>query len=273
MLNLPDYATATDEALIGLVLKGHNVLEYLQARHQSRLNAFLYKRLRDRSQIEDASQSIWLEVFRCAHNFKPDGTFIRWLFGIARNIAAQFFNKQRRITEMELSDSTLNRESDDRPINGYSLAAAKGAGPDLRASSNEQLDKLRRALKRLPRTQRRVLRYYFFQQLSYAEISKKTGLHRTWVGKQIRAGIEALRQKFNVALPSFPSTSPSPTRRKHRKEAASQAKPAPKVQPVGLFARIEKLVSLVSTVERTVEALTARLATASAQLEDLGRRL
>ena len=89
---------AADAALIARVAGGdRDAFEALYRRYAAPIMSFLHHLSFDRGLAEDATQDVFLKVWRSASGFRPEaGRFSTWLFQIARNHAYGELPRWRR---------------------------------------------------------------------------------------------------------------------------------------------------------------------------------
>lgn len=66
-------------------------------RHAAALRGFIMGLLGDREAVNDVFQDVFLTVTRKADQFQPDGNFLAWARGIARNKVLEHFRANRRM--------------------------------------------------------------------------------------------------------------------------------------------------------------------------------
>jgi RNA polymerase sigma-70 factor (ECF subfamily) len=68
---------------------------------------FALSMVRQHETAEDMTQQTFLEVMKCAVNYRPNSNAKAWIFTIARNLCVDYLNKSKRetITDVEIMDS------------------------------------------------------------------------------------------------------------------------------------------------------------------------
>jgi RNA polymerase sigma-70 factor (ECF subfamily) len=102
-------------------------------RYWDRLYRWLCQLTRDPHAAEDLAQETFLKAFAGLGKFRPDSNFAAWLFRIAHNNFANHYRAACRRRE-PLPDDLPSLE----------------AGPEERLQSQESIEQLQQALKRLP---------------------------------------------------------------------------------------------------------------------------
>ena len=77
-------------------------LDALFLRHHRRLYGFLARLTGDRHAAEDLVQEVFLKVLRFRTTYTGDGEFVAWLFRIARNVAADHYDRRRESLSLDI---------------------------------------------------------------------------------------------------------------------------------------------------------------------------
>ena len=131
-------------------------LRHLFHRHHARLYNYFVGMTTNRLASEDLTQEVFLRILRFRHTFKGNGSFISWMFRIARNVGMDYFRKYKA-TE-PLHDLLPEPASDDPDPFDHSRKA-------------QETVLLREALQRLSPHHREVLIMSRFENLKIKEIA------------------------------------------------------------------------------------------------------
>ena len=158
---------------------------------------FIYSKVLDRDLTEDIFQDTFIKVIRTLKlgNYNEQGKFVSWVMRIAHNLVIDHFRKNKRIPKFEnsydfdifsvLSDSSLNAEK--------SLI------------KDQILNDVKKLIEYLPDDQKEVLKYRFYNDMSFKEISEKTGVSINTSLGRMRYALINLRNiidKKNLVLTS-----------------------------------------------------------------------
>ena len=188
----------SDSELVSSYIDGNEKsLETLIKRHKQRIYSFIYSKVLDRDLTEDIFQDTFIKVIRTLKlgNYNEQGKFVSWVMRIAHNLVIDHFRKNKRIPKFEnsynfdifsvLSDSSLNAEK--------SLI------------KDQILNDVKKLIEYLPDDQKEVLKYRFYNDMSFKEISEKTGVSINTSLGRMRYALINLRNiidKKNLVLTS-----------------------------------------------------------------------
>ena len=165
-----DRPVDADLPLIERIADGDDsAFESFVRRHESRMLGLCQRMLRDPESARDATQEVFLKVWRKAGGYRPRGRVSTWLYRIAVN---HCLNVARRRKIVRMVPFARNRE--DRGGEWQPRDPAPGA--DAQLETRERWARTRRAIDRLPTTQRSVLVLAKFEGLGYREIAEVLGI-------------------------------------------------------------------------------------------------
>ena len=131
---------------------------------------------------DDIVQEAFLSVWRSRAVFRPEqGTVLAWVMGIVRNRAIDSIRRQGR--------------HDERRASAEGIEERLPAPGDMEShiTEREEAARLRGALAHLPATQRDVIAFAFFGELSAPEIAAELSLPLGTVKGRMRLGLNKLR--------------------------------------------------------------------------------
>ncbi|AEH02215.1 RNA polymerase sigma factor [Lacinutrix sp. 5H-3-7-4] len=186
----------SDATLVSSYINGdESSLEVLIKRHKQRIYSFIYSKVYDRDVAEDVFQDTFIKVIRTLKKgkYNEEGKFLPWVMRIAHNLVIDYFRKNNRMPKFDnsgefsifsvLSDSTLNAEK----------AIIK----------NQVETDVRRLIEELPCDQKEVLVMRMYQDMSFKEISERTGVSINTALGRMRYAIINMRkiiEKHNIIL-------------------------------------------------------------------------
>ncbi|MCL6294957.1 RNA polymerase sigma factor [Jejuia spongiicola] len=190
------YKLISDATLVSNYIKGdESALEILITRHKQKIYSFIYSKVYDRDVAEDIFQDTFIKVIRTLKRgaYNEEGKFLPWVMRISHNLVIDFFRKSNRMPKFDnsgdfsifsvLSDSSLNAE---------------------KTIIKEQVENdVRRLVDELPDDQKEVLMMRIYSDMSFKEISDRTGVSINTALGRMRYALINLRKiidKHNIVL-------------------------------------------------------------------------
>ncbi|TYB76790.1 sigma-70 family RNA polymerase sigma factor [Bizionia gelidisalsuginis] len=186
----------SDATLVSNYIQGdESSLEILIKRHKQRIFSFIYSKVYDRDVAEDVFQDTFIKVIKTLKRgaYNEEGKFLPWVMRISHNLVIDHFRKNNRMPKFDnsgefsifsvLSCDTLNAE---------------------KALIKEQVESdVRRLIDELPEDQKEVLMMRMYNDMSFKEISERTGVSiNTALGRMRYALINMRKviEKHNIIL-------------------------------------------------------------------------
>ena len=139
--------------------------------------------------VEDVAQLCFINVYKGLAGFRGDAKLSSWIYRIAVNTArAQLRRQSRRISARSVEEAM---ESGREPIDNQ---ASRGALQTVQQRA------LAGALARIAATERACLSLFYFEELSYEEISQAMSLNINTVRTHIRRGKLRLAELLDAGL-------------------------------------------------------------------------
>lgn len=186
----------SDATLISNYIQGdEHAIEILIKRHKQRIYSFIYSKVYDRDIAEDIFQDTFIKVIRTLKKgkYNEEGKFLPWVMRISHNLVIDHFRKNNRMPKFKntgdfdifsvLSDSALDAEK--------SLIKSQVAND------------VRRLIQELPEDQKDVLVMRMYNDMSFKEISEKTGVSINTALGRMRYALINMRKiigKHNIVL-------------------------------------------------------------------------
>lgn len=157
----------TDEILVQRMLSGSTAaFDCLYERHFSKVYGFVARRVSPESEVEDVVQTVFTHALVNLDSYRSEGTFIRWLYGITRNVLRRRYLKKSRARKC-LGDERLDvNESPD--LLKYEIT------PEREAAARELGRRVLVGLEGLDRDARENFLLHHLDGLSIAELSDRT---------------------------------------------------------------------------------------------------
>ncbi len=138
---------------------------------------------------QDASQEVWIRVWRNIENFRGDSAFSTWLYRITVNTCLSVRRKESRRVEREYGGDELP----------FLPEPSIDADPEAAALSSQQREELQAALGHVRAEHRAALVLRHMEGLSYAEVAQildvPEGTAKGWVSRGRAAMLVALAGK------------------------------------------------------------------------------
>jgi RNA polymerase sigma-70 factor (ECF subfamily) len=174
----------SDELLMeGFGAGDRRALEQLFARHAYSLFQLLRRMVRDEDAAEDLLQTTFLSLVKSRESYQRGAKVAPWLHAIAANAARDWLRRQRRHPEEHLEVEEMAEQE----LPADAPAESEPRDPQL-------AQRVKRALQRLPPSQREAVLLHRLEGLSFREIARSLG---TTVGAaKVRAhrGYQKLRR-------------------------------------------------------------------------------
>ena len=154
-----------DEALVRQLKQGEaGAGAELVRRYEATLLGYLRRLSASEHLAEELHQATWLSVLEHLDKFDDAGSgsggFKAWLFRIATNKANDLWRRGGREQAAKA---------------GLRLVTADAADPENRTDTQEQVERLRRAIEKLPDAQREVVLLRYYSGLKFVEIAETLG--------------------------------------------------------------------------------------------------
>ncbi|MHC4133703.1 MAG: RNA polymerase sigma factor [Planctomycetota bacterium] len=147
-----------DRELVRRIRDGDaEALRAIVERYQDRIFSLIYGIVRDRHEVEDVAQEVFLKVYTRIRAFDERSKFYTWLYRVAANAAKDHVKKRSRRPAVALEEDEVVPGTGDSPV-GHAAAA-------------ETRRLVREAIAALPLHYREVLTLRELEGLSYNEIA------------------------------------------------------------------------------------------------------
>ncbi|MDG1328129.1 MAG: sigma-70 family RNA polymerase sigma factor [Flavobacteriaceae bacterium] len=187
---------STDAQLVSAYMKGNEqAISVLITRHKQKIYSFIYSKVFDRDVSEDIFQDTFIKVIKTLKRgaYNEEGKFIPWVMRISHNLVIDHFRKNNRMPKFE-NNSDFNIFS---VLHDGSLNAEK-------TMIKEQVEgDLKKIIQELPDDQKEVLLMRIYKEMSFKDISEKTGVSINTALGRMRYALINLRKvidKHNIVL-------------------------------------------------------------------------
>ncbi|MFD2432692.1 RNA polymerase sigma factor [Mesonia maritima] len=187
--------TTTDAALVRSYIDGNeDALSKLINRHQQRIYNFIFSKVFDRDITEDIFQDTFIKVIRTLKKgkYNEEGKFLPWVMRIAHNLVIDHFRKNNRMPKFEgKGDFNIFSVLQDDKLNAEKIMVKDQIENDVR-----------NLIKELPEDQKEVLMMRIYKEMSFKEISERTGVSINTALGRMRYALINLRKviEHNIVL-------------------------------------------------------------------------
>ena len=181
----------TEKELVKLLKDGdRGAFNELIEQYQNKVINIAYGMLSDTEDAMDASQEVFINVYKSIGNFKENSSLSTWIYRICANVCKDFLRKRMRSTKTVSIFSGTEEDNDIIEIPDES------ASPHRRFEELELQDQIREAMDELSEEFRTVLVLCDIEGLSYDEIADILKCPAGTVKSRINRARGALRKKI-----------------------------------------------------------------------------
>ena len=192
--------TFSDQQLVSTYLEGNvSALETLVKRHKDRIYSFIISKVRNQELADDIFQDAFFKVIKSLQKgkYNEEGKFLPWVMRIAHNLVIDHFRKAKRIP------ITVKPKSEYDDFDIFDIISSEEKNSEHTMMEGEQHEQLRKMVQELPLEQRQVLVMRHYEELSFKEISEKTGVSiNTALGRMRYAliNLRKIMEEYRVDL-------------------------------------------------------------------------
>lgn len=158
--------------------------ERLVRKYAGVVRAIVASRMRERADVEDVCQEVFLQTFRKLDSLSDPERFAGWLTRIAVNKARESLRRMARRPATSLDAPGPEPEAEARPD---AVAAA------------EEVERMRDVLDELDDKTRQILVLRYFQGLAVRDIAEQLGDRPPAVSMRITRGLRKLRARLEAS--------------------------------------------------------------------------
>jgi RNA polymerase sigma-70 factor (ECF subfamily) len=136
--------------------------EVILSRYQRPIFSFISHFFQDPALCEDLTQETFLRAYRFIRSFRPKEKLSTWLFSIAKNLCIDELRRMQK-------GVTVPIDTVDQDL--FVSGDVAGGNPVSASIQIQEGEILRRAIARLPDKYRACIVLFYFNELSYEEIS------------------------------------------------------------------------------------------------------
>ncbi len=141
---------------------------HLIALYEKKILNHCYRMLGNLADAEDATQEVFVKIFRFIKSYTGQSAFSTWIYKIASNVCLDYVRKHRRHQKDTVSIHQQNKEGEEF----FLSIEDDGPSPYEKTKANEAQEKLAEALSQLSDEQKQVIILRDVDGFSYEEIAK-----------------------------------------------------------------------------------------------------
>ncbi|APG59455.1 RNA polymerase sigma factor [Christiangramia salexigens] len=186
----------SDASLVRDYLDGNeNALATLINRHHHRIYSFIFSKVFDRDIAEDIFQDTFIKVIRTLKRgkYNEEGKFLPWVMRISHNLVIDHFRKNKRMPKFDNSGD----------FNIFSVLSDGSLNAETQLIKDQIESDVKELIKELPEDQLEVLTMRIYKDMSFKEISERTGVSINTALGRMRYALINLRkiiEKRNLIL-------------------------------------------------------------------------
>jgi RNA polymerase sigma factor (sigma-70 family) len=161
---------------------------------RKRLLGYIRNRIPDRVEAEDILQDVFYQLTVGFNDIRRIESLTAWLYKVADNRITDLFRKRKPVN-ISYSDNAKN--DDDGPLTLEEILPSLGSTPGDEEVKEMIWEAIEETLSDMPEEQRNVFVATEFDELSFKEISLKTGIGINTLISRKRYAVLALRERLN----------------------------------------------------------------------------
>jgi RNA polymerase sigma factor (sigma-70 family) len=167
---------------------------------RNRLLGYIRNRIPDRMEAEDILQDVFYQLTVGFNDIRRIENLTAWLYKVTDNRITDLFRRKKPVT---FSYKEKTAEDEDGPLTLEEILPSVGTAPGDEELKDMIWETIEETLSELPEEQRSVFVENEFEDLSFKEISEKTGIGINTLISRKRYAVLALREKLNELYKLF----------------------------------------------------------------------
>ncbi|WP_010182783.1 RNA polymerase sigma factor [Aquimarina agarilytica] len=179
-----------DSVLVSEYINGNEqALGVLIDRHNQRIFSFIFSKVLDKDVANDVFQDTFVKVINTLKRgrYNEEGKFLPWVMRIAHNLVIDHFRKGNRLPKFD----------DNGEFSIFSLLSDNSLNAEKQLIKEQVESDVRNLVYELPDDQREVLTLRIYNEMSFKEISDKTGVSINTALGRMRYALINLRKLIN----------------------------------------------------------------------------
>lgn len=161
---------------------------------RKRLLGYIRKRIPERVEAEDILHDVFYQLTVGFNDIRRIENLTTWLYKVADNRIIDLFRKRKSVN---ISYSENSKNDEDGPLTLAEILPSLGSTPEDNEIKELIWEAIEETLSDLPQKQRSVFVANEFEDMSFKEISEKTGIGINTLISRKRYAVLALRERLN----------------------------------------------------------------------------
>lgn len=161
---------------------------------RKRLLGYIRNKVSDSVEAEDILQDVFYQLTLGFSDIRKIETLTAWLYRVADNRITDLFRKKKTV-RLDFKDKS--KSDDEGPLSLEEILPSLGATPEDEDIKEMIWEAIEETLSEIPKEQKEVFVATEFDDLSFKEISEKTGVGINTLISRKRYAVLALREKLN----------------------------------------------------------------------------
>lgn len=170
-------------------------LSEIVKKEQGRLFGFIRRQVADEMDARDILQDVFYQLTVGFNDIRSAERITSWLFTVAKNRIIDHFRK-KKATPFSSIEISINGEKDDQPLMLEDILPSLTRNPEDEYMRNVIWEAIEESLSELPEEQSEVFILNEFEDISFSEISEKTGVGMNTLLSRKRYAVLYLREKL-----------------------------------------------------------------------------
>lgn len=164
------------------ILKGdYQKFDQIISKYENLVKSQVVRYTNSEEELEDLVQDIFIQVFESLSKYRGESSLSSWIYKIASNKIKMKFRKKT------ISASDFSEELN---------IGSKNSSPEVQIIESEFKSKISHFISKLPKSYSDVLKMYYFENMSYNEISEKLNIKLNTLKSNLLRAKEILKRSI-----------------------------------------------------------------------------
>ncbi|MBL4577682.1 MAG: sigma-70 family RNA polymerase sigma factor [Flavobacteriales bacterium] len=187
----------SDAMLVRGVIQGEDLAcSALMQRYRPSLRFEIGKMIYNHTDAEDLTIQGFAKAFINIQQYSSEFAFSTWLFNISKNNCIDFLRRGRK------KSGTISIDADHFGLDGLEMKhrlASNALSPEDQLIKSQRAKQLYKIVAKLDPRYRRVIKLFYFQELSHKEVAETLGMPINTVKVNLLRGRNELYRLYNIS--------------------------------------------------------------------------